>query len=286
MFTPSPALVAFRDTVLRPAGFDVRLVGGCVRDVLWGTDPKDIDLCTDANPDEQMALYAQHGVIFYTTGLAHGTVTINLGPKGTPEVYEITSLRTETDHDGRWATVSYTRDWNLDLGRRDLTVNAMSADLEFNEVYDPFGGQADMKDCRIRFVGRPEDRIREDYLRILRWFRFHARFVGDNPMDEDTANAVARHAQGLKKISRERVWSEVSKIVANYAGWDMLREMMRLGVAKPCSLPHGAWREVQRVAAGTKNPVTRMVAFLGGDGDVLQKLSEDWRWSGEEARLA
>jgi tRNA nucleotidyltransferase/poly(A) polymerase len=120
-----PELVRLRDT-FQKSGFDIRLVGGCVRDMLMGIEPKDIDLCTDATPEEQIALYRAAGVRFAETGLQHGTITVIL-PEG---VYEITSLRTETDHDGRHATVSYTRDWNEDLGRRDLTINAMAMTFE------------------------------------------------------------------------------------------------------------------------------------------------------------
>src|SRR6185369_1702537 len=118
-FTPSNYLSYLRHLFVAE-GFDLRLVGGCVRDMLAGVEPKDIDICTDATPEEQIALYKKYGAIQYVeTGLQHGTITV-VPPSRDGHPYEITSLRTETDHDGRHATVEYTRDWVADLGRRDL----------------------------------------------------------------------------------------------------------------------------------------------------------------------
>lgn len=284
MIEISKNLRDLRDTVFAPAGFDIRLVGGSVRDTLMGKTPKDIDLCTDATPDEQIALYRQHGVFFYETGLKHGTVTISLGPKGSNELYEITSLRSESNHDGRWAEVQYIRDWAGDLARRDLTINAMAMDFE-GTLYDPFNGHDDLKAKRVRFVGDADARMHEDYLRILRWFRFHGRIAGNAPLDDETCDAVERCAPHLEQISRERVWSEMKQIIAHDTGWVMLREMMRLGVVYPCGLPQGSFYEVARVAAFTRNPVTLFVAYLS-DPQRVENLAQRWRWSGEEARLA
>lgn len=284
MFEVPANLRALRDTVFKPAGFDLRFVGGCVRDTLMGITPKDFDLCTDAPPDMQIALYKRHGVHYHETGLQHGTLLVSLGPKGSNELYEITSLRTETDHDGRWMTAVFTQDWHGDLGRRDLTINAMALDLDGN-LYDPFDGKSDIEQRRVRFVGDADARMREDYLRILRWFRFHGRIAGNRPLDEDTCDAVVRQSKGLERISRERVWSEMQRIVVHDSGPEMLREMMRLGVADPIGLPEGAHHEVARVQSFTRNPITLMVAFLC-DAVRINALSTQWRWSGEEARLA
>ncbi|RYY06270.1 MAG: CCA tRNA nucleotidyltransferase, partial [Alphaproteobacteria bacterium] len=284
MATPdfiTPALLELREHFRNdPEGFDIRLVGGCVRDYLRGQDhPKDIDLCTDANPEQQIAVYRRHGVKFITTGLQHGTITVKIGS----ELFEITSLRGETDHDGRHATVFYHRDWEADQSRRDLTINSIMMDLD-GITYDPFHGEEDLKQGRVVFVGDPGERMREDYLRILRLVRFHGRFTKTLALDEDTADAVRLHAKGLEGISRERVWSEVSRIATGLYGGYMLYEMMRLGVSGPCGLPNGAWREVNMVEGMVQSPVAMMVAFLI-DPKAVAKLAEDWKWSSAETRL-
>lgn len=258
---------------------EIRFVGGCVRDSLLGLPAKDIDLCTDATPDEQIAIYKAEGITYYETGLKHGTLTVSFGDG---ETYEITSLRTETEHDGRHAKVAYTRDWKADLARRDLTINAMS--MTFNgDLFDPFGGRHDLEAGRVRFVGDASERMREDYLRILRWLRFHARFAKGKPIDEDAEMAAVILGKGLEGISRERVWSEVSRIVTGPDGALMLREMMRLGLAYPCGLPNGSWREVARLEQ--PQAITAMVAFLG-DLNRVRNLGERWKWSSDEMKLA
>jgi tRNA nucleotidyltransferase (CCA-adding enzyme) len=274
-----PELVRLRDT-FQKSGFDIRLVGGCVRDMLMGIQPKDIDLCTDATPDEQIALYKAAGVRFAETGLQHGTITVILPEGG---VYEITSLRTETDHDGRHATVRYTRDWTEDLGRRDLTINAMAMTFE-GQLLDPFGGQEDLKAHRLRFVNDPDQRMQEDYLRILRWLRFQGRIAPNQPLDLDTSAAAMRNAEGLKRISRERVWSEVSRMVATDGGPAMLKAMLSLGLAAPCGLPNGSLSELRRVHRYTRNAVVLMAAYIGNP-DTMAALARAWKWSSDEAKL-
>lgn len=273
----SPNLINLQ-LAFHAADRDIRFVGGCVRDSVLGFSPKDIDLCTDASPDEQIAIYKSAGVAYYETGLQHGTLTVSYGEG---ETYEITSLRTESDHDGRHAKVAYTRDWQADLARRDLTINAMS--MTFNgDLFDPFGGRHDLENGRVRFVGDAGERMREDYLRILRWLRFHARFAKGKPLDEDAQVAAMLLGKGLEGISRERVWSEVSRIVTGPDGASMLREMMRLGLAYPCGLPNGSWREVARLEQ--PQAVTAMVAFLG-DQNRVKNLGERWKWSSDEMKL-
>lgn len=268
----TPALKALQERSFLSRGFDVRAVGGCVRDSLLGKTPKDIDLCTDATPEEQIALYEADGVRYFTTGLQHGTITVKLGP----ELYEITSLRGEKDHDGRHATVYYHRDWIADLGRRDLTINAMAMTLD-GQLVDPHGGRDDLEAGRVRFVGEAATRIREDYLRILRFLRFHARFSSTLALDETAESAIELLGQGLKGISRERVWSEMSRIVTGPRAGEMLRHMMRLKLNYACDVRHGAWREVDAVV-GTVDAVATMVAYLIDPEDV-RDLATAWRWS-------
>ena len=169
------------------AGFDLRLVGGVVRDTIASIPAKDIDLCTDATPEQQIEIYHRYGYRAIPTGLQHGTITVVLD--SVP--YEITSLRIDVKTDGRHAEVEFTNDWHADLARRDLTINAMAMTFD-GEVIDPFGGQQDLQDRVVRFVGDAEQRIQEDYLRILRCIRFMGRFGDINRIDHITWSAMVK----------------------------------------------------------------------------------------------
>lgn len=274
----SPELAALRGH-FNAAGFDLRLVGGCVRDWLRGDSPKDVDLCTDATPDEQIAIYKAVGVAYYPTGIDHGTVSAMLGA----ELYEITSLRTEDAHDGRHAVVAFTRDWEGDLERRDLTINAISMDFE-GRLYDPFDGKNDLFNGVVRFVGDPERRIREDYLRILRFFRFYGRF-GKTPVDPASGAAIAHGAQGLRQISRERVWLEMSKIIHHNSGPKMIFWMHQLGVLNHINLDGSdSFDAFEAAHKHTRNPVTLMVALLGEEGGAV--IGRMWKWSKDDIRFS
>lgn len=260
------------------SGFDIRFVGGSVRDHLAGIPAKDIDLATDATPEEQIALYRAAGMTFYATGLQHGTLTIRIGT----ETFEVTSLRTERDHDGRHATVAFTRDWREDLGRRDLTINAMAMTLD-GAIVDPFGGHDDLMAGRVRFVGEAHERIREDYLRILRFFRFHGRFATGTPLDAATECAIRQEGAGLRKISRERIWSEMAKIIAGPDGPKMMRAIVDLGLAPHIEMPVGDAERLAAIHSKTHHPVTLFVAYWGRDMALLDAQARAWRWSGREA---
>ena len=280
----SPALHDLRTEFMR-CGHDIRIVGGAVRDFLLGEVPKDIDLCTDATPDEQMALYAELGLRFIPTGLQHGTVTVLLDG----EPMEITTLRTEEDHDGRHATVRYTRDWAEDMGRRDLTVNAMAMTFD-GTLIDPFGGKDDLLNRRIRFVGTPEARMREDYLRVLRWLRFHARLAGNAPLDAAASQAAIDTGSGLAGISRERVWSEVKRMLVNPAGVNALRGLHSFGLFPHVGLPSDGldWDAAKTASVRTGNPLSVLAALLRDMGKSVlgaNGLPRNWKWSGEEERL-
>jgi len=263
----------------RERGRDLRFVGGCVRDLVLGFRPKDIDLCTDATPEEQMQIYGNAGIAFIPTGLQHGTLTVVLGSK----VYEITTLRIDKETDGRHATVEFTDNWTDDLARRDLTINAMAMDMD-GRLYDPFGGLDDLRNHRVRFVGDAAARVREDYLRILRWVRFHGRFGGPEP-DVEAFRACQADAGGLKHISRERIWSEIRQIATNRRAGELFRLLASIGVNVPTGLPFGSHQEVARIAAKTDDPVTVMVAYLCSLSQVRQ-LALDWKWSNQERNKA
>lgn len=261
-------------------GFGLRLVGGCVRDLLAGKTPKDVDLCTDANPDEAMAIYRELGVRHIPTGLDHGTVTVVLND----ETYEITSLREDVETDGRRAVVRYTRDWAVDAARRDFTINSMSMTLD-GELSDPFGGAEDLRAGRVRFVGDADTRIQEDYLRILRWYRFTARFGQE--YDVDALAAVERQCKGLKSISVERIWSEVKHIIAGPRGISTLYDMWYVvGVGHSAGFPRGApWygHPQDPPFSVTTNPVTLMVYMWRHE---IYGVLKNWKASREEIYLA
>lgn len=190
------------------AGFEVRFVGGCVRDAILGVVPKDIDFATDATPDEMRDIAYINNFKFLPTGIEHGTATLGVGG----DMFEVTTLRVDAETDGRHATVVFTRSFEVDAERRDLTINAMSMDKDGN-IYDYFGGRDDLQNKVVRFVGVPEMRIQEDYLRILRYFRFAARF--DASMDEDTLDlfSVPETLDKLNVVSVERFWQEMQKLL-------------------------------------------------------------------------
>lgn len=190
------------------AGFEIRFVGGCVRDAILGQVAKDVDFATDATPDEMRDIATINKFGFIPTGIQHGTATLVVDG----EPFEVTTLRIDVETDGRHAEVEFTRDFQKDAERRDLTINAMSMDFQ-GTVYDYFNGREDLKNKVVRFVGDARQRIEEDYLRILRFFRFAARF--DAAMDEDTL-AVFSEGEILDKlnvVSVERFWLEMSKLL-------------------------------------------------------------------------
>ena len=213
-WTDAPPVRAVMDA-LNAAG-EARFVGGCVRDSLLGRPPAplaggkdagttDIDVATTLTPEETTRALRAAGLPAHPTGIEHGTVTAV--SDGLP--VEVTTLRADIDTDGRHATVAFTTDWDEDWRRRDFRLNAMYRGAD-GALYDPAGGQADLAAARVRFIGDPATRIREDALRILRFFRFTARYA-----DAADANGLAACAAGaalMDGLSRERVWSEVSRL--------------------------------------------------------------------------
>lgn len=259
-------------------GFDLALVGGVVRDTVAGLPCKDVDLCTNATPDEQIEIYNDHGYRWIETGLQHGTITVML--EGVP--YEITTLRIDAETDGRHAKVEYTRDWIEDLSRRDLTINAMLMTFD-GEVVDPFGGREDLRNGVVRFVGNPADRIREDYLRILRWFRFQGRFGNEANIDDATLIAINENAHGLKKISRERVWSEMKRIVQHPTGPMLIKEMFLMTLSRHISMTD-YWNQETCANAQewTSSPEILMAAGQDWQRRLVMDISDAWRWSNAE----
>jgi tRNA nucleotidyltransferase/poly(A) polymerase len=265
--------------LLNGGGEEARLVGGAVRDLLLGQSPGDYDLTTTATPKVVMARAKAAGVAFAPTGVKHGTVTLLID--GRP--IEVTTLREDIETDGRRAKVRFGRDFFADARRRDFTINALSLDAE-GRVRDEVGGLADLEAGRVRFIGAARERIREDYLRILRFLRFSARF-GDGRLDaEGFAAAIAERA-GLATLSAERVRAELLKILATRRGAAVLAEAdaagligpLLGGVALPARLAKVVAIETARAAA--PDALLRLAAFA-----VL--VREDAGRSRERLRLS
>lgn len=218
---------------LNQKGHVARVVGGCVRNSLFaqaaggahdGGETTDVDFATTATPEETMELAAAAGLRTVPTGLKHGTVTVIAGGEG----FEVTTLRHDVSTDGRHAEVAFTDDWAVDAARRDLTINALYADAD-GTIFDPLGGLDDLNHRRIRFVGEPTLRIREDFLRILRFFRFHAQY-GDGQPDAAGLRACVAERAGLARLSAERVHQELMKLLVSPGAVATLQIMLEYGV--------------------------------------------------------
>ena len=188
-------------------GHELRFVGGCVRDWQLGLVSKDVDLATTLSAQSGMALLRKAGFNCIPTGIDHGTITviINHAP------YEITTLRKDVSTDGRRATICYTDDWREDAARRDFTINALYLSFD-NILYDYFDGRRDLEEGSVRFIGEAEDRILEDYLRILRFFRFYARY-GKQDVDLHTLKLCRKYASKLTELSTERITQEILRLL-------------------------------------------------------------------------
>ncbi|ASR51641.1 CCA tRNA nucleotidyltransferase [Blastomonas fulva] len=274
---------------LDPGGDQCRYVGGAVRDALLGVDAVDVDIATRLLPEQVMAALADAGIKAVPTGIEHGTVTAVL-PAGP---VEITTLRRDVTTDGRHAEVAFTDDWREDAARRDFTINALFADPRTLEVTDYFGGEADLAARLVRFIGDADARILEDHLRILRLFRFHARFGG--PADPDALAACARHADRLKALSRERIARELLLLLGSINPADAALLMAQSGIW-PVVLPEMAGdgletltmllaREAQLGAKA--DPLVRLAALLPADPLVAEAVASRLRLSkAQRATLA
>jgi poly(A) polymerase len=259
-FVQDPALLA----VLRALP-EARLVGGCVRDTLAGRAVADVDLATPRLPEQVIAALQAAGLRAVPTGIEHGTITAVSGGRG----FEVTTLRRDVATDGRRAVVAFTDDWRADAARRDFTINAMSMTPD-GAVFDYFGGLVDLAVGRIRFVGDPATRIAEDYLRVLRFFRFHARYARVDPEPGELA-ALSAAAPQLARLSAERVWSELKRILQAPDPRGALALMAQLGVLQATLTEGTHLRRIERmIAAGAPpDPVLRLAALLAGDAEAL-----------------
>ena len=184
----------------------IRFIGGCVRKALSNENVDDIDLAVDLTPEEVKLILKNNNIKFFETGIEHGTITAKINN----EKLEITSLRRDIKSYGRHADVEFTKKWYEDAARRDFSINCIYADLEGN-LYDPFEGKKDLKNGKVKFIGNAENRIREDYLRVLRYIRFFLDY-SNQPHDLDIQKKILKNISGINKISKERLLNELEKI--------------------------------------------------------------------------
>jgi poly(A) polymerase len=266
---------------------DTRYVGGCVRDTLLGLPVSDVDLATHLTPQEVMERLGKARIKTVPTGLAHGTVTAVVGGKPV----EVTTLRRDVSTDGRRATIAYTDDWREDAARRDFTINALLADPATREVLDYFGGEADLAARRVRFIGDPLTRIAEDHLRILRFFRFYARFGAGEP-DREAVEACAARANDLMALSRERIADELTKLLALPEPVAAVRLMVERGILKPVLPeigPDGVERLTRLVrreaeAGVAPHPLRRLAALLPAEPETAAGVAARLRLSNRSAK--
>jgi poly(A) polymerase len=252
---------------LGTAGIDARVVGGAVRNALLNRAVIDIDMATPALPDAIIRAAQAAGLKAVPSGIAHGTVTVVVGQRS----FEITTLRQDVETDGRHAKVAFTADWVADARRRDFTMNALYCDAG-GHVFDPLGGYPDLASGSVRFIGDASARIREDYLRILRFFRFTAEY-GNGAPDAEGLAATVRERSGLAALSGERLRQELLRLLAAPRAVEMVDCMLDYGVLimvlrsvfRPALLARLV--EIERVLARDSDPVLRLAALAV---DVLE----------------
>jgi poly(A) polymerase len=239
-----------------------RYVGGAVRDDLLGLAVSDVDLATRLKPGEVIERLEKARIKAVPTGIDHGTITaVSDG-----HTFEITTLRRDVSTDGRRATVAYTDDWKEDAARRDFTINALSADPATGEIFDYFGGLEDLQTHHIRFIGEPLQRIAEDHLRILRFFRFHARF-GSGTLDAAALDACTTRANDLMALSRERIADELLKLLAVPDPAPTMAVMLERSILRPV-LPE--------IRASSVPALQKLIAAereAGVEPDALRRLA-------------
>jgi tRNA nucleotidyltransferase/poly(A) polymerase len=270
---------------LADGGEEARVAGGAVRNALIGQPVADVDIATTTVPDETIRRAEAAGFKAVPTGIEHGTITIVAGGKP----FEVTTLRADIETDGRRAKVSFGRDWKADAERRDFTINALYAEAD-GTIVDLVGGVADIEARRLRFIGDPEARIREDYLRILRFFRFFA-WYGDGRPDAEGLKACARLKEGLGQLSVERVWSELKKLLSAPDPSRALLWMRQASVLTSVLPETEKWgidaihalTRAEKDLGWTPDPLLRLEAIVPPDAARLKTLAERLRFSVSDA---
>jgi poly(A) polymerase len=262
--------------VLDALGGEARFVGGAIRNALLGAPVGDIDIATPLSPDEVMKRLQAAGLSAVPTGIAHGTITAVSGGKP----FEVTSLRRDVSTDGRRAVVTFTTDWKEDSGRRDFAFNALYASAD-GEIFDYHDGIADLEAGQVRFIGDATQRIREDFLRILRLFRFHA-WYGKGEIDDAALRAAAAEKAGLAKLSGERIQKEMIKLLEAENPVPALRAMAASGILSeilPGNLNIARLERLVSIDANNffaPDPLLRLAALLN---DGASALADRWKLS-------
>jgi poly(A) polymerase len=270
---------------LTSRGFAARVVGGAVRNALLGQPVTDVDIATLARPEEVIAAAAKAGLKTVSTGLAHGTVTVV--SSGIP--YEVTTLRLDVETYGRRAEVAFTDDWEADARRRDFTINALYCAAD-GEICDPLGGFDDIIARRVRFIGDPAQRIREDYLRILRFFRLTAMFARGAP-DAAGLAACVRERDGLAILSGERVRQELLRLLAAPRAAEIVMLMFDYGLLtqilgtapRPALLTRLA--AIESALGLEPDAVLRLAVLAVGIPEDAERLQDRLRLSNEQANV-
>ena len=264
-------------------GAEIRFIGGCVRDSLVGGKFQDIDLATNARPGKVIQLFDRAGIRCIPTGIKYGTVTAVIGLQS----FHITTYRRDIKTNGRQATVEFSTEWHEDAKRRDFTINAMSITPD-GELFDPFNGWKDLQEGRIRFIGDPNCRVREDVLRILRWFRFYAQY-GKSPPDLEALEACRGFAYRIPNLSGERIWSEFKRLLATQKPMSSIILMSETGVIDTVlgyrgriNLLSGIF-EVEQLSDISTDSLLRFAALIS-ERQAVQGVSERLRLSKKETR--
>ncbi|MBA5775729.1 CCA tRNA nucleotidyltransferase [Stappia sp. F7233] len=279
----SPSIQAVFDA-LEVGGDQARAVGGAVRNTLLRVPVSDIDISTTAVPQEVIARAEAAGMRAIPTGIDHGTITVI--SRGV--AYEVTTLREDVETHGRHATVRFGSDWLKDAERRDFTMNALYVDRQ-GRLYDPVGGLPDLRHRQVRFIGDPAARIAEDYLRILRFFRFHAQY-GSGALDAAGLHAAIEARDGLRRLSAERIGMEMRKLVSAPAAADTVSlmadigiiEIVLAGVARIVDFRN--LRRLDIVAHETRAPSLGLAALAGFIDEDIERISTRMRLSNAERK--
>ncbi|MCZ6902513.1 MAG: CCA tRNA nucleotidyltransferase [Rickettsia endosymbiont of Ixodes persulcatus] len=255
-----------------------RLIGGCVRDALLKKDSYDIDIATTLIPSEVMNILSRAKIKTILTGLKFGTITAILDK----EKFEITTLRKDIECNGRHAKLVFTNDFAEDTERRDFTINALSYCPFKNEIYDYFDGVKDLQQEKVVFIGEALDRIKEDYLRILRFFRFSSHYA--NQLDNEGLKACKALKYGLKTLSRERIKSEMNKIIVSKRSAQILEAMFEIGILELIfSIQNYKIKFFEQANDFKLELATRYALLLYNQKDLNLKVFLDWKFSKHEA---
>jgi poly(A) polymerase len=270
-------------TALGDSAIQTRIIGGAVRNALLGQPVADIDIATALTPEDVIERAIKAGLAVYPTGLAHGTVTV----VADGAAFEVTTLRRDVETDGRHAVVGFTTDWHEDALRRDFTINALSCDAR-GTIYDTVGGLEDLDARRVRFIGKAEDRITEDYLRILRFFRFTAAYADGEPDARGVAACLALKS-GLARLSAERIGGEIMKLIVTPRAGDIAAFMNAGGIfyvlfgqaADPAALRK--LQAIEQALSEKPDAVPRLAVLLAPTPDSARTIAARLRFSNSDS---